>query len=254
MAQPDGTGAGATSADPNGQQGAVTPEQLASLKTDILNSVNAALTSRFQREGVSGLTEKLAELTGKLDAIATSGKGSPEPAKAADGSGKLSDRIAATEAENASLRKELGESRTATLKEQKSAVLRTHLAELGVRPGIALEEAVGNLVLREDITRVTDSTGAVSWKGKVKGEIGDLIDAPLVDVAKAFVAERQYLLPPTGGGGTEAGGGRPAAPSVGGKPIDQMTAEEAEALPKEEKAKIFGELAGGQQRGFFSSS
>ena len=221
----------------SGEQGAVTPEQLASIKSSILQEVNrtmdGALSSRLGRlEGQ--LTERLDSLAGQLE---SAGKKKPDdkdkpPAKSN------------TDTEVESLRKDLAAERNLRTTNERHAAIRSALNakdEAGRAICRDPELALSLLKDREDISR----TEAGEWVGKVKGELGDPVQASLSQVVSSLLQQHKVLAPATatGGAGSQGSGGSggSGAPAGdGGAP----SLEEYGRMSPEQKTAVSEQLFG----------
>jgi hypothetical protein len=137
------------------------------------------------------------------------------------------------------------------LSERKQSALTAALTKHGCRhEGVA--HALQLLMARGDIREVTGANGQPTLVGTTQVS-GVEQDVPVDDAVRAWLTANPLYLPPTGSGGSGASGGRSAAgPTYAGRPVDQMTAEEVQGLPKEERRKLAAQLGvGGAKPGGF---
>jgi len=236
----------------NGQQGAMTPEQLKALSTDLLTTlrsdINAAITTRLGgRGGDEELRAQLKSLADTVQSLQSAGNGTPSGA-AGNGKTQGDEQLKAQVQE---LQKALQSTDGQLLKERKSGSIRTALAKSGLRPD-AIDDALTLMMSRDDLKPSQDAHGNTIWRGQIKGQLGIMVDADLGDVVKEFVSEKRYMMPPTSAGGSGAPGGEGALAGIT-KPLDQMTEAEVAALPKETLDALWTEGGGGSGSGGFFS-
>ena len=251
---PDG-GAGAggapgsgDGANAGGQQGAVTPEQLQQLKSELADMVSGAIDGRLNRLGIPALVETVAALNTHLES--NDGSGSAQGGKSGGSDGKGTSQIAQLQAKVGQLEKLVADRGQELLSERKTNALRAALSKSGVRPGAPLEDALAILMGREDVKQ--DDGGA--WLGQGKSELGDPVQQPLETVVAAWVKDRPHLLPPKPGSGSGAAGSDPQTFNVGGqqKTLGEMTEEEVEGLADADFANAYGSNFGEGSKGLFS--
>ncbi len=188
------------------------------------------------------LSKQLEDLAGKLPAApAAAGK----TAKADDQT-DLAAQLKAAQDQAAKFQQRY-------LSERKQSALTAALSKHGCRPE-GVTHALQLLMGRGDIREVTGADGQPQLVGKATVS-GVEQDVPVEDAVRGWLTANPLFLPPAGSGGSGASGGRSAGgPTYAGKPIDQMTAEEVLALPKEERRKLAAQLGVGAQGngGFWS--
>ena len=239
---PESSDSGGSSGDgksSGGQQGAGTPEQLATLKTELLQEVNrtldGALSSRIGR-----LEGKLSE---RLDSLAEKFK--PAGKNGSEDTGKPADKND-TQSEVETLRQELAAERKLRSTERRHAAIRSALnAHDDAGRAICRDTELAFSLMKDDENVTTTDAG--DWVGKVKGELGDAVQAPLSQVVAALLTKHKVLSPATatGGAGAQGSGGGGAQGAPAGQ-AGMPTADEYEAMsPDQKKAaseRLFGPL------------
>lgn len=236
----------------HGQQGAVSPEQLKQLTTELLTTlrqdINAAITTRLGgRGGDDDLREQIKGLADKVQSLASAGNGQPNGA-AGNGKNQGDEEL---RAQLDDLKGQLQQRDKQLLTEKKTAAIRDSLVRAGVRPD-SLDDAMQLLSGRDDIALGKDGQGNPVWQGRVKGQLGDMVEADLDKVATEFLSTRPGMKPAQGAGGSGATGGTTTVPGLS-KPLEQMSQQELEALPREQLDAAWAQGGGDKAgAGFFS--
>lgn len=137
--------------------------------------------------------------------------------------------------------------------ERKQSALSAALQKHGCRPE-GVTPALQLLMQRGDIREVTGADGQPQLVGTAALN-GVEQDVPVDEAVRAWLTANAFFLPPAGSGGSGAAGGRSTAgTSIGGKSLNQMSAEDVMKLPREERRKLAAAagLSGSGNGGFWT--
>lgn len=236
---PDNDGAhapGAGGQPPAGGTGAAgTPPSVDALVQSILG--NAAFQTALTGAAVGHakriedrLSKQLEDLAGRLPAAPT-GAGKSPPS---DDKSDLAAQLKAAQDQAAKFQQRY-------LTERKQTALSSALVKHGCRPE-GVEHALQLLMARGDIREVQGPDGQPQLVGAARVHGVDQ-DVPVDEAVRAWLTANPLFRPPAGAGGSGAAGGR--AGTVGaaaGKSLDELSAEDVNAMTPEARKQLRSQL------------